>query len=74
MIEPFVSVIVAFGGVYLLWTGVLWMRYIIIISGFLMTATFLISSFIILKELIIVKKQKTPFTKKNVVNLSAINY
>ena len=37
MIEPFLSVVLTFGGLYLMWTGLLWMKYIVIISGTLMT-------------------------------------
>ena len=50
-IEPFVSVILTFGGIYLLWTGILWMKYIVIFSGMLMTATFTASSLIVLVQL-----------------------
>ena len=39
-VEPFVSVLLTFGGIYFIWTGVLWMKYVVIFSGFLMTATF----------------------------------
>jgi CBS domain containing-hemolysin-like protein len=51
IIEPFVSVLLTFGGLYLLWTGMLWMKYIVMFSGFLMTITFTTSTFIILKQL-----------------------
>jgi hypothetical protein len=50
-VEPFVSVILTFGGIYLLWTGVLWMKYVIIFSGFLMTATFTTSAILVLLQL-----------------------
>lgn len=36
-IEPLISVIVTFGGLILMWKGVLWMKYIVILSGVLMT-------------------------------------
>ena len=52
IVEPFVSVILTFGGLYLLWTGVLWMKYIVMFSGVLMTLTFTLSVFIILKQLL----------------------
>ena len=51
MIEPFLSIILTFGGIYLLWKGVLWMKYVVMISGIVMTAVFIISVFVILKEL-----------------------
>jgi len=52
MIEPFVSIILTFGGIYLLWSGILWMKYIIMISGFLMTLSFGLSTLIIIKQLV----------------------
>ncbi|WJJ98115.1 hypothetical protein [Algibacter luteus] len=55
IIEPFVSVLLTFGGLYLLWIGVHWMKYVVMFSGFLMTITFTTSTVIILKQLF--KKQ-----------------
>lgn len=52
MIEPFISVILTFGGLYLLWTGMLWMKYIVMFSGVLMTLTYTLSVVIILKQLL----------------------
>lgn len=49
-IEPFFSVILTFGGIYLLWSGILWMKYIVMISGFLMTATFIVSASLVLTQ------------------------
>ncbi len=60
MIEPFVSLLLTFGGIYFLWKGFSWVKYIIMLSGFLMTATYTISIFIILKQLF--------FSKKNTQN------
>ena len=51
IVEPFVSVVLTFGGLYLLWSGMLWMKYIVMFSGILMTLTFTASTFIILKQL-----------------------
>jgi hypothetical protein len=51
IVEPFISVILTFGGLYLLWTGILWMKYIVMISGILMTLIFTIAVFVILKQL-----------------------
>lgn len=56
MIEPFVSVILTFGGLYLLWKGLLWMKYIVIFSGTLMTFSFTVSIIIILSQLFIKKE------------------
>lgn len=50
-VEPFLSVLLTFGGIYFLWTGMLWMKYVIIFSGFLMTATFTISAILVLYQL-----------------------
>lgn len=55
MIEPFVSILCTFGGIYFLWTGILWMKYLIMISGILMTIAFTASVFFILKGLFIKK-------------------
>lgn len=52
-VEPFVSVVLTFGGVYFLWAGILWMKYVVIFSGILMTATFTISSVLVLFQLFI---------------------
>jgi len=50
-IEPFFSVLLTFGGIYFLWMGILWMKYIVMVSGFLMTATFTISALLVLYQL-----------------------
>ena len=52
MIEPFFSVVLTFGGLYLLWTGIIWMKYIVMLSGILMTIVFTVSVFVILKQLL----------------------
>jgi len=43
MIEPLVSVMTTFGGLYFLWKGILWMKYIVMISGMLMTLSYTLS-------------------------------
>lgn len=50
-VEPFVSVLLTFGGIYFIWKGVLWMKYVVIFSGFLMTMTFSISALLVLYQL-----------------------
>ena len=50
MIEPFLSLVLTFGGIYFLWKEIFWMKYVIIFSGFLMTATYTASVLIILKQ------------------------
>lgn len=52
MIEPFFSVIMTFGGIYLIWSGLTWMKYVVIISGILMTISFTAAASIILFQLI----------------------
>jgi len=56
-IEPFLSVILTFGGIYLLWSGVLWFKYIVLFSGVLMTLSFVASSFIVLFQLLAKNKK-----------------
>jgi len=50
IVEPFISVVLTFGGLYLLWTGMLWMKYIVMFSGILMTLAFSVSVIIVLKQ------------------------
>ena len=52
MIEPLFSVLLTFGGLYFLWKEILWMKYIVMFSGTLMTVTFTVSILIILYQLI----------------------
>lgn len=55
MIEPFISIILTFGGIYLLWSGILWFKYIIIFSGVLMTLSFIIATFSIFYQILFSK-------------------
>jgi len=41
MIEPLLSVLVTFGGIYLIWLGIEWMSYVVMVSGSLMTVSFI---------------------------------
>lgn len=50
-VEPFLSVLLTFGGIYLLWKGILWVKYIVMFSGLLMTITFAVSVLIVLFQL-----------------------
>ncbi len=59
IIEPFISIIITFGGIYLLWKGFHFMKYIVIFSGTLMILTYTASVVIILKQL---------FTSNSVTN------
>jgi hypothetical protein len=56
MIEPFLSIIMTFGGIYFLWKDILWMKYIVMFSGALMTISFTASILIILFQLTKTKK------------------
>jgi hypothetical protein len=60
MLEPFVSIIITFGGIYFLWKGITWFKYIIIFSGSLMTLTLLVSSLIIYYQLLFSKSFSNP--------------
>lgn len=51
IIEPFFSIILTFGGLYFLWNGLLWMKYVVVFSGTLMTLTYTASILIILFQL-----------------------
>ena len=52
MVEPFVSVLLTFGGIYFLWQGITWLKYVIMISGTLMTLSFVVSTSIIFSQLL----------------------
>ena len=52
MLEPFASILLTFGGIYILWSGVLWFKYIIILSRVLMTFTFTASVIVIVTQLL----------------------
>ncbi|SNR36702.1 hypothetical protein [Lutibacter flavus] len=58
MIEPFFSVVLTFGGIYLLWSGVTWFKYIVILSGVLMTFSFIAATLSIIYQLLFYKKVK----------------
>lgn len=42
--EPFISIILTFGGIYLIWTGMPWVHWVVMVSGLLMTISFIIST------------------------------
>lgn len=52
IIEPFLSIILTFGGIWVLWLGVDWFKYIIIISGISLTLTFAASVLLIFSQLV----------------------
>ena len=51
MIEPLLSVLVTFGGIYLIWLDIDWMSYVVMVSGGLMTLSFVGSVIAILSSL-----------------------
>jgi hypothetical protein len=51
-IEPFISIGLTFGGIWLMWKGLFWMKYIIILSGSVMHLIFISSVLLILIELL----------------------
>ncbi len=53
MIEPFLSILLTFGGIYLLWKGILWFKYVIIFSGTLMTLSFVVATISILYQILL---------------------
>jgi hypothetical protein len=55
MIEPLMSVLLTFGGIYFLWSGYLWVKYVIIFSGILMTISFVLATVSILYQLLFSK-------------------
>lgn len=52
MIEPFISVLLTFGGIYIMWTGVTWFKYVVMVSGTLMTFSYTVAVGIIFSQLI----------------------
>ena len=55
LIEPFISIILTFGGIWMLWKDVTWFKYVVMISGTLLTLSLTISVLLITKAV---------FTKK----------
>ena len=51
IIEPFVSILLTFGGLYIIWFGFEWFRYVVIFSGVAMTLAYSATVIIILKHL-----------------------
>jgi hypothetical protein len=51
IIEPFVSILLTFGGLYLVWFGVEWFRYVVILSGTAMTLAYSVGVIILLLQL-----------------------
>lgn len=56
MVEPFLSIVLTFGGIYFLWKGHLWVKYVIIISGTFMTLSFVGATASIVYQILFSKK------------------
>ena len=52
VIEPFVSIILTFGGIWLMWKGFAWMKYVIIVSGTLMNLAYVVMAVLVLIALL----------------------
>jgi len=51
MVEPFVSILLTFGGIYMVWLGYEWVKYIVIISGIAMTLAYIGSVLVLFSRL-----------------------
>lgn len=50
--EPFISLFLTFGGIFLMWKGVPFINYIVMLSGILMSISIGVSFIVIIKDLI----------------------
>ncbi len=57
MIEPFVSILLTFGGIYFMWKGILWMKWVVMISGTLMTVVYVVAAGTVLFQLFASEKK-----------------
>lgn len=55
MVEPIISIITTFGGLWLLWLGNIWVKYVIMISGILMHLSLALILIVLLYDLLIRK-------------------
>lgn len=51
MLEPMISVLLTFGGIYGVWCEIEWMSYLVMASGFLMSLSFGLSVIVIILQL-----------------------
>lgn len=51
IVEPFISILLTFGGIWIMWSGVLWFKYVVMFSGTLLTLTYTIAAFLIFIQL-----------------------
>ena len=52
IIEPFISIVLTLGGIWMLWKDIAWMKYIVMCSGILLTITFSLSVLIVIQQLL----------------------
>ncbi len=52
LIEPFISIILTFGGIWVMWEGIHWFRYVVMISGILLNLSLFVMVIIILWQLL----------------------
>lgn len=57
-VEPFISLVMTFGGIYWMWKGITWLRYVVVFSGVLMTLTFTFSAGLVLWQCVARSKQQ----------------
>ncbi|MBL6658406.1 MAG: hypothetical protein ISR00_02670 [Flavobacteriales bacterium] len=55
MIEPTLSLIVTFGGLWMMWHGITWVKYVIMVSGILMHLSIVCMVLVLLKNLLLTK-------------------
>jgi hypothetical protein len=51
-IEPLISTVTTFGGIWLMWYGVDWFKYVIIVSGSLMHLSFVTMVILLIRDLL----------------------
>jgi hypothetical protein len=51
-IEPFISVLTTFGGIYMLWLGYSFFSYVVVFSGILMTLSYILGVLVVMKDLL----------------------
>jgi hypothetical protein len=54
--EPFVSLVLTFGGIYVLWKGLIWFKYVVMVSGMFMVLSLLLMSCLIVWTCLFPKK------------------
>jgi hypothetical protein len=55
LFEPFISLILTFGGIYIMWLGLTWFTYVIMISGMAMVISLLLMSILIIRDCLFFK-------------------